>query len=146
MFESGCIVSVDSTPVICFVFGRRDVADWFEQSAVIEPIDPFQGRVLDVIDDFPRSFPADHPGFIEPVDRFGQRVVVRVAVGADRGDYPYLSKPFAVANREELAFHAGMMNKTDDVLSVRPKSHLRCDRCATSGRRANRRYCARKRL
>ena len=41
---------------ICLSFGWRDVADGFEQSAVIEPVDPFEGGELHGLDVSPNRF------------------------------------------------------------------------------------------
>lgn len=75
---SGCCV------VIRLGFSRRDVADGFEQTPVIEPVDPFQCCELDGFKGTPGSPPVDHFGLVESVDRFGERVVVAVTDTADR--------------------------------------------------------------
>src|SRR3954447_26862566 len=52
------------------------------QSCVVEPIDPFQGRELDVSEGLPRAFSPDLLG-LEQADRgLGQGVVVGVADAA----------------------------------------------------------------
>jgi hypothetical protein len=60
---------------------RGDVADGFEEAAVVEPVDPLKGGVLDVVDALPWAPPADELGLVQPDDRLGERVVVGVAAG-----------------------------------------------------------------
>ena len=43
--------------------GGRDIPDWFEQSAVVEPIHPFEGGVLDGLEAPPWAAPKDDFGF-----------------------------------------------------------------------------------
>ncbi len=50
---------------------------------MIEPVDPFQCGELDGFDVAPRPTPPNDLGFIEPVDRLGERIVVAVADAAD---------------------------------------------------------------
>ena len=45
-----------------FRLGGREVADRFEQPAMIEPIDPFEGGKLDGFESAPRPAPMDHLG------------------------------------------------------------------------------------
>ena len=58
-----------------FGFDWRNAADVVvvEPSAV-EPVDPFQGGELEVVEALPRSAVADELGLVEPDDRLGQRV------------------------------------------------------------------------
>jgi hypothetical protein len=67
---------------------------------VIEPVDPLQGGVLDLVDAPPGATPADQLGLVQADDRLGQRVVVGVAAGADRGDRAGLGEAFGVADGE----------------------------------------------
>jgi hypothetical protein len=70
---------------------------------VIEPVDPLQGGVLDLVDAPPGAAPADQLGLVQADDRLGQGVVVAVAAGADRGDRAGLGEAFGVADRQVLA-------------------------------------------
>jgi hypothetical protein len=45
---------------------------------VIEPIDVFGGSVFDLLDGTPRSLVLDQLGFVQTVDRLGERVIVRI--------------------------------------------------------------------
>jgi len=65
--------------VLLFEFDRWDVADRLEQAPVVEPVDPFERRELDVIEVLPRSLLADQFGLEEADHRLGQGVVIRVA-------------------------------------------------------------------
>ena len=61
-------------------FGWRDAADVVvvEPSAV-EPVDPFQGGELEVLEPPPGAAVADELGLVEPDDRLGQGVVVALS-------------------------------------------------------------------
>lgn len=63
---------------------RRHVPDRFEQSAMIEPIDPFERCVFDRVDVPPGAALVDHFGLVEADDGFGQRVVVGITDASDR--------------------------------------------------------------
>mgnify|MGYP000967015487 CR=1 FL=1 len=65
-------------------FNGRNVSDWLQKSAVIEPVDPFERREFDGFHRPPRSAPPDHFGFIEAVDRLHEGVIERIADGPDR--------------------------------------------------------------
>ena len=69
--------------VIPLGFSRRDVADGFGQTPVIEPVDPFQCCELDDLERTPGAPPEDHFGLVESVIRFGERVVVAITDTAD---------------------------------------------------------------
>ena len=55
--ESDSSRSAGLGPVEHFVFGRRDVADQFEQAPIVEPVDPLESGKLDVVDVLPRPPP-----------------------------------------------------------------------------------------
>jgi len=97
--------------VIGFGFRRRDVTDRREQAAVVEPVDPFEGRVLDGFQRPPRPAPMDHLGFVEPVDRLGERVVVTVADAADRWHETGLGEPLGVLDRHVLHAAVGVVDE-----------------------------------
>jgi hypothetical protein len=86
-----------------FELGRWEVADRLEEPAMVEPVDPLQGGVLDLVDALPRAVPADQLGLVQADDRFGQGVIERVAAGTDRSDGAGLGEPFGVADRQVLA-------------------------------------------
>lgn len=49
-------------------FCWRDISDGFHQTAVVEPINPFESRVFDGLKVAPRTTLIDDLGFEEPVD------------------------------------------------------------------------------
>ena len=73
------------TVVAGFVFCRWGVVERAVQAALVPPPDPRQGGQLDLAGSSPRAAGADQLGLVQAVDRLGQRVVDRVARGADRG-------------------------------------------------------------
>ena len=86
------------TVVGVFEFGWWDVAAVFVEASVVEPVDPFQGGDLDVVGGAPRPSRFDQFGLVEAVDRLGQRVVVAVAGGPDRGVDAGLGESFGVGD------------------------------------------------
>lgn len=52
----------------------------------VVPVDPLGRRDLQVIDGVPGALVFDQFGFIQRVECLGERLVVEVALGADRGD------------------------------------------------------------
>ena len=56
-----------------------DVAEFAEESSVVEPVDPFEGGELQVLEAAPRSLVAHEFGLVEAVDGLGHGVVVAVA-------------------------------------------------------------------
>ena len=61
------IYDVRGSIELVFGFGRRDIADGFEQPAMVEPVDPFEGGVLDGLEAALGSTPVDHLGLVEAV-------------------------------------------------------------------------------
>ena len=57
--------------------GRRDHADLAVEATMVEPVDVLESLELDVIEAAPRS-PVNQLGLVQAVERFGERVVVRV--------------------------------------------------------------------
>ena len=64
-------------------FDGWDVAAVLVEPAVVEPVDPFGGRVFDVVDGLPRFARFDQFGLVQAVDRLGESVVILVAGGPD---------------------------------------------------------------
>jgi hypothetical protein len=54
---------------------RRHMADGFQEPAVVEPVDPLQRGVLDLVDALPGAAAADQLSLVQPDDRLGQGVV-----------------------------------------------------------------------
>ena len=70
------------------MFGGRDHADAGVQAAVVVPVDPPRGGVLDIADGavgpLVKHLGADALGLAEAVDALHQRVVIGIADAADR--------------------------------------------------------------
>jgi len=64
LFESGLVGWARLTVVGGFVLGGWDVPEGFEDAAMVEPVDPLQGGLFDVVEAFPGSPPADDLGRI----------------------------------------------------------------------------------
>jgi hypothetical protein len=60
-----------------FGFGRRNVSDRLQQSAIVEPVHPFERVAFDLPQAAPRPASPDHLGFVEPVDRLDERIASR---------------------------------------------------------------------
>ena len=78
---------------------------------MIEPVNPFQRRVLDGVDVAPGTTTADDLGLVQPVDRLGQGVIVRVTNTADRRVNSRFSQAFRVADRQILTTPVAVMNQ-----------------------------------
>ena len=65
-------LSFSLTPVVCFCFGWRDVADGLQQPVVVEPTDPFQCGQFDRLECLPRPTSMNQLGPVQPVDRLGR--------------------------------------------------------------------------
>jgi hypothetical protein len=105
--SAGWLESADAawslpSPVGGLELRRWEVADWLQQPAMVEPVDPLQGGVLDLVEAPPRAA-SDQLGLVQPDDRLGQGVVERVPAGAHRADRPRLGQAFGVADGEVLA-------------------------------------------
>src|SRR2546430_5209132 len=83
-------------------FGRRNVAERFEQAAAVVPRDPLEGRELDVLEPLPRPATMDLLRLEQPDHGLCQRVVVRVTGAADRRLDARLGQPLRVPNRQIL--------------------------------------------
>ena len=57
-----------------------NVAAVLEQAGGVEPVDPFRGGVLDLVDAAPRAEASDHFGLVEAVDGLSQCVDAPIAV------------------------------------------------------------------
>jgi hypothetical protein len=71
--------------VVCFRFGRLDVADQLKEAAVVEPVDLLQGGELDSRQVVPGAASTDHLGLEQAVDHLRQGIVVGITDTADRG-------------------------------------------------------------
>jgi len=82
--------------IVCLSFGRRYIAERFQQTMVVEPRYPFQRGQLDGLTRFPRSVEVDQFSLVEPVDGFSQGIIVAVAFATHRRLDAGLCQAFAV--------------------------------------------------
>ncbi len=66
--------------MVYFGFCWRDVSDGFQQSAVVEPVDPFEGGIFDGLEVAPRPATVNDLGLEQAVDRFRQGVEAPIFV------------------------------------------------------------------
>ena len=95
IFDRGTAVQL--LIVVGFILRRRHIANRFEQSARVEPVDPRERREFDGLEMAPRSLALNHFGFEEADDRFGEGVVIRIAPTPDRRLDARLGEPVRVA-------------------------------------------------
>jgi hypothetical protein len=86
VLESSRVAGVLPSMVSGLKLHRRHMADGRQEPALVEPVDPLQGGVFDLVQAPPWATPADQLGLVQADDRLGQGVVVGVAAGADRDD------------------------------------------------------------
>jgi hypothetical protein len=91
-----------------FVFNLDgwSVADFAVEPAMVEPVDVFSRRDLQVVDAPPGSFVADQFGLEEGVERLNEGVVVAVGLGTDRGDGLGVGETVGVTNGSILTGYA----------------------------------------
>lgn len=103
MLESQAAISRFSRAASSFAGpGRRDVADRLQQALVVEPIDPFEGLVLDGLAGLPRAEPVDDLGLEQSDHALGEGIVMAVADAADGRLDAGLRQPLRVADADLL--------------------------------------------
>ncbi len=95
------------------------VAERFEQAAVVEPVDPHDGRVLDAVDVAPWTSSPNHLGLEQADDGLGERVVVRIADASNRAFEACCGEPLGVANADVLNAGVAMVDELVVVRSQR---------------------------
>src|SRR6478609_8585104 len=65
-------------------FCWRNVSAVLVEPSVIEPIDPFGGGILDLLDGPPRAPVFDQLGLVQTVDRLGERIIERIPNATNR--------------------------------------------------------------
>ena len=56
------------------VLSRRDVSVGFEEASVVEPVDPFERGVLEVVEATTGAAVSDELGLVEAVHRLGEGI------------------------------------------------------------------------
>nr|GFB76894.1 hypothetical protein [Tanacetum cinerariifolium] len=97
--------------IVCLSFRRRYIAERFQQAVVIKPGHPFQRGQFDGLTRFPRSPTVDQLSLVEPVDGFGQGIVVAVSLAAYRRLDAGFCQAFAVLYRYVLRAPVAMMDQ-----------------------------------
>jgi hypothetical protein len=87
LLELNRVAGVLLSPECGLELGRREVANGLQEPPVVEPVDPFQGGVLEVVDALPGAVPADQLGLVQPDDRFSQGIVI--SRGQSNGVMPF---------------------------------------------------------
>jgi hypothetical protein len=82
LLESFCLFLTLLSPIINLELRWWNIADGFQEPAMIEPVDPFQSSVFYLIEVLPGSPVPYDLGLVEADDRLGQGVVVSVAPGS----------------------------------------------------------------
>src|SRR5690242_8718379 len=73
LFESSRLgLTGDLGMVARLDLGGRDVSDRPEETAVVEPVDPFEGGEFDRFEAAPGATSMDRLGFVEAIDGFGE--------------------------------------------------------------------------
>src|SRR2546425_1721359 len=122
--ESGSVARDLLSVVGSLELRRRDVTDRLEEPPMVEPVDPLERRVLDVVDALPRTTPADEFGLVQPDDRLGEGVIERVAAAAHRGHGAGLGQALGVADRQVLGTPVAVMDEPVEPLMAGPEGPL----------------------
>ena len=89
--SGGHRLSLVESMIFQFVLGRRHVADRFEQPPIVEPVNPFERRVLHRIVSPLTPASVDRLGLVEPDDGLGEGVVVGVPTRPTEASMPTLA-------------------------------------------------------
>src|SRR4029077_20282990 len=104
-----------------FGFGRRDVADGLQQPAIVEPVDPGQGRELDGLEAPPRPTQMNDFSLVKAIDRLGESVVVAVSDAAHGRLAAGFRQTLGVSNANVLGeFKRSSQHSTEEVAMNRP--------------------------
>lgn len=74
------------------------MAECLVNSTIIEPVDVGEGLPFDVLNVAPGTLAVDEFVLIETVEGLGERIVVAVALGSNRGDNVGAAESLGVAN------------------------------------------------
>src|SRR5208283_4113643 len=89
-------------------FCWRNVSAVLVEPSVIEPIDPFGGGILDLLDGPPRAPVFDQLGLVQTVDRLGERIIERIPNAANRSRDASLGQVLREPHRSILTAGVGV--------------------------------------
>ena len=96
---------------MCLCFCRWHIPDWLEQTAVVEPIHPFERGKFDCLEVSPRTTPVNDLSFIEAIDGLCQGVVIAVTDTPHRRFDTGFSEAFRLANGQILRATIAVVNQ-----------------------------------
>jgi hypothetical protein len=95
----GHVCSFQSGVEVCFGFCWWNISDRFQQAAIVEPVDPFEGGVFDRYKAPPWATTMNDFRFEETVDCLSQCIVIGIPDAADgRCDFGF-RQPLGVFDR-----------------------------------------------
>ena len=98
---------------IDFIFGKSLFSARAVWAAVVIPVDPIGGGQLDLVTSAPRVLAVDQLVLEQADRRLGQRVIVRVADGADGGVDTRVLQPYGEGDRcVLLEFNLSLQHRT----------------------------------
>lgn len=100
---------------MCLGFRRRDAADGLQQPAIVEPVDPFERGELDGFEGAPRSATTDDLGLVEPVNHFGEGIVVKIADASDGRLDARFGQALGVSNADVLRTSVRIVHQANSV-------------------------------
>ena len=102
------MVGLGFTVVGGLQFCWRDVPAVLVEPSVIEPVDPFGGGVVHLIDGPPRAPMFDHLGLVQAVDRLRERIVERIPNAANGSRDPSVGEALGEPDRGVLGAGVGV--------------------------------------
>lgn len=118
--------------VSVFCFNGCEVVAVLERAAVVEPIDPFGGGDLEVLEALPGPSGFDELGLIEPDDGLGQSVVIGRADGAGRGLDPCGVEVLGVGDGQVLAAVVVVSDQAGQVFALAVRVQMPCATASTT--------------
>lgn len=102
-------------------FDRGAVFELAVEALVVPPPDPLERRELDLLDRAPGPATTDQLGLVEPVDRLGESIVIRIADGLSRWLRAELDDPIGVDDREVVGAVIGVVDYPGQVAAGAPR-------------------------
>lgn len=88
--------------MLLLVLDRRNVVQGAVEPVVVEPVHPGQRCEFEVLDGAPGAVGPDALELVEPDQRLGLRVVIRLADAADRGEGAGVLQPAGAPETEVM--------------------------------------------